>query len=81
MTFFAGTTGVLYPIAMVPARFHGFLMLNPMAILVAAFQDALYGAQMPSFTHLAPVALLAVVVLAGALAFADRMRWGLAEEI
>jgi hypothetical protein len=27
------------------------------------------------------VALLAVVVLAGALALADRMRWGLAEEI
>ena len=81
LTLWFFLTPVLYPTAMVPARFHGFLMLNPMAILVAAFQDALYGAQVPSFTHLAPVALLAVAVLAGALALADRMRWGLAEEI
>jgi hypothetical protein len=36
---------------------------------------------MPSLWHLAPVAGLAIVVLGAALAFADRMRWGLAEEI
>jgi ABC-type polysaccharide/polyol phosphate export permease len=66
---------------MVPARFQGFLMLNPMAVLVASFQDALYGAHMPSLMHLAPVAVLAIVLLAVALALADRMRWGLAEDI
>jgi ABC-type polysaccharide/polyol phosphate export permease len=52
-----------------------------MAVLVTAFQDALYGAHVPSFAHLAPVAALALVVLGVALALADRMRWGLAEEI
>jgi lipopolysaccharide transport system permease protein len=81
LTLWFFLTPVLYPTAMVPERFHPFLMLNPMAVLVAAFQDALYGAHLPSFSHLATVAVLAVVVLGAALALADRMRWGLAEEI
>jgi lipopolysaccharide transport system permease protein len=81
LTLWFFLTPVLYPTAMVPARFHAFLLLNPMAILVAAFQDALYGAHVPSLGQLAPVAALAVVVLGAALALADRMRWGLAEEI
>jgi lipopolysaccharide transport system permease protein len=81
LTLWFFLTPVLYPTAMVPARFHAFLLLNPMAILVSAFQDALYGAQVPSFMRLAPVALVALVVFAVALALADRMRWGLAEEI
>jgi lipopolysaccharide transport system permease protein len=81
LTLWFFLTPVLYPTAMVPGRFQGFLMLNPMAVLVTAFQDALYGAHVPSFAHLAPVAALALVVLGVALALADRMRWGLAEEI
>jgi len=81
LTLWFFLTPVLYPMTMVPPRFQGLLMLNPMALLVGSFQDALYGAQMPSLWHLAPAALLAVVILGAALALADRMRWGLAEEI
>jgi lipopolysaccharide transport system permease protein len=81
LTLWFFLTPVIYPTTMVPARFQGWLMLNPMAILVGAFQDALYGAQMPSLKHLVPVAVLAIVVLGAALALSDRLRWGLAEEI
>src|SRR5262245_3257226 len=81
LTLWFFLTPVLYPTSMVPERFHAFLMLNPMAVLVGSFQDALYGAQMPSLRHLVPVAVLSVVVLGVALALADRLRWGLAEDI
>jgi lipopolysaccharide transport system permease protein len=81
LTLWFFLTPVLYPTAMVPDRFQAFLMLNPMAVLVASFQDTLYGAQMPSLRHLAPVAVLAIVMLGVALTLADRMRWGLAEDI
>jgi lipopolysaccharide transport system permease protein len=81
LTLWFFLTPVLYPISMVPPRFQGLLMLNPMAVLVAAFQDALYGAHVPALVQLASVAVVSVVVLGAALALADRMRWGLAEEI
>jgi lipopolysaccharide transport system permease protein len=81
LTLWFFLTPVLYSTTMVPERFHGFLMLNPMAVLVTSFQDALYGAQMPSLWSLAPVAALALVVFGAALALVDRMRWGLAEQI
>jgi lipopolysaccharide transport system permease protein len=81
LTLWFFLTPVLYPTAMVPERYQGFLMLNPMAILVAAFQDSLYGAHVPSLAHLVPVAVLSLVILGIALALADRLRWGLAEEI
>jgi lipopolysaccharide transport system permease protein len=81
LTLWFFLTPVLYPTTMVPPRFQGFLLLNPMAILVGSFQDTLYGAHVPSLWPLALVAALAIVVLGVALALSDRMRWGLAEEI
>ena len=81
LTLWFFLTPVLYPTAMVPAPFHGLLMLNPMAVLVSSFQDALYGAHAPPFGQLAAVGALAVVVFGLALALSSRLRWGLAEEI
>jgi homopolymeric O-antigen transport system permease protein len=81
LTLWFFLTPVLYPTTMVPAQFRGLLLLNPMAVLVGSFQDALYGAQIPSLWALGLVAVLALVVLGVALAVSDRMRWGLAEEI
>jgi ABC-type polysaccharide/polyol phosphate export permease len=81
MTLWFFLTPVLYPTSMVPTAFHGFLLLNPMTILVGSFQDALYGAHLPAWRHLAVVAGLAVALFAGALALSQRLRWGLAEEV
>ena len=81
LTLWFFLTPVLYPTTLVPARFQGFLMLNPMAILVGSFQDALYRAHPPPVQHLALVAVFAVVVLGLALAVSDRLRWGLAEQV
>jgi len=81
LTLWFFLTPVLYPTTLVPSQFHGFLMLNPMAILVGSFQDALYGAQVPPLRQLAVVATIAFVIFGGALALSDRLRWGLAEEV
>jgi ABC-type polysaccharide/polyol phosphate export permease len=81
LTLWFFLTPVIYPTTMVPARFQGWLMLNPMTVIVGSFQDTLYGSQMPSLRSLALVAALAVVVLGAALALSDRVRWGLAEEV
>jgi len=81
LTLWFFLTPVLYPTTMVPTQFQGFLLLNPMAVLVASFQDALYGAHAPSLRHLAGVAVLAVAVFGLALALSDRLRWGLAEQV
>ena len=81
LTLWFFLTPVLYPTSLVPSQFHGFLMLNPMAILVGSFQDTLYGAHSPAFWQLAVVATIALVIFGGALALSDRMRWGLAEEV
>ena len=81
LTLWFFLTPVLYPTTMVPTQFQGFLLLNPMAVLVASFQDALYGAHAPSLRHLAVVAVLAIAVFGLALALSDRLRWGLAEQV
>jgi lipopolysaccharide transport system permease protein len=81
LTLWFFLTPVLYPTSMVPARFQGFLLLNPMAVLVGSFQDALYGAHAPPLGQLAVVAVCAVVILGLALALSDRLRWGLAEQV
>ena len=81
LTLWFFLTPVLYPTTMVPTRFQGFLLLNPMAVLVASFQDALYGAHAPSLRHLAVVAVFAIAVFGLALALSDRLRWGLAEQV
>src|SRR5262249_41235608 len=81
LTLWFFLTPVLYPTTMVPERFHGRLMLNPMAVLTISFQDALYGAHAPSLRHLSAVAVVAVVVFGLALTLSNRLRWGLAEEV
>ena len=81
LTLWFFLTPVLYPTTMVPERFHGLLMLNPMAVLTISFQDALYGAHAPSLRHLSAVAVVAVVVFGLALTLSNRLRWGLAEEV
>lgn len=81
LTLWFFLTPVLYPTTMVPSRFHAFLLLNPMAILVGSFQDVLYGSHMPALRQLAIIGVIAVALLGVALTLSDRMRWGLAEEV
>ncbi len=81
LTLWFFLTPVLYPTTMVPPRFQAFLLLNPMAVLVGSFQAALYGAHVPTLAPLAVVGALAIVLLGGALALSDRLRWGLAEQL
>jgi lipopolysaccharide transport system permease protein len=81
LTLWFFLTPVLYPTTMVPERFQGLLLLNPMAVLIGSFQAALYGGAVPSLGPLLLVAVLALCVLGAALAISDRLRWDLAEQI
>ena len=74
-------TPVLYPATMVPPSFRPLLELNPMALLIATYQDILFYQRSPDLLRLGVVGLLAVVLLAaGHAVFRARREW-FAEEL
>ena len=81
LTLWFFLTPVLYPASMVPASFQPLLVLNPMAVLVTAFQSVLYHGQAPAAGHLAVVATDALLVFALGLALCQRLRWELVEDV
>lgn len=57
------TTPVLYPLAAVPEQWRSAYALNPLALLVEAFRDALIGTQTVSLGQLAYSAIAGLVLL------------------
>ena len=81
LTLWFFLTPVLYPATMVPAGFRPLLELNPMAWLIATYQDILFYQRPPDLLRLGAVGLLAVVLLAaGHAVFRARREW-FAEEL
>jgi len=81
LTLWFFLTPVLYPATMVPAGFRPLLELNPMAWLIATYQDILFYQRPPDLLRLGVVGLLAVVLLAaGHAVFRARREW-FAEEL
>jgi lipopolysaccharide transport system permease protein len=81
LTLWFFVTPVLYPPAFVPEAFRPLLWLNPMARLMAAYQDAIYHARVPAVSDLAQLAAMAVVLAALAFALCDRLRWTVIEQV
>lgn len=81
LTLWFFVTPVVYPASFVPERFRPLLWLNPMAGLVAAYQDVLYHGRLPAAGDLAPVAVTATLVGALALVLSDRLRWSVVEQV
>ena len=62
-------TPILYPLAQVPERFHNWFLLNPLACLAMAVQNAILGIAVPAGTTWALVGWTAALGIGGWLFF------------
>ena len=74
-------TPIIYPYPMVPASFHSLLFVNPMAAIVALYQDALYYGRFPPLSMLLVGGGASLALLALALWVYGRWRWVVVEEV
>ena len=74
-------TPILYPLSLVPEAYRPFLLLNPLAPLMLAYQDIFYYGRFPHWGHLAILGLLAVLVFWLGYVIFDRFRDTLVEEV
>lgn len=64
LNFWFWTTPIVYPVSILPERLQSLMRFNPMATLVAAFQDILMQGRWPDWASLLPVALVALLFCA-----------------
>ena len=81
LTLWSFLTPVLYPADWVPQRLRAVLLLNPMAPITLAFQDAFYYHRWLDVPTLGTVVIFALAILAGSLWLLERWRWILVEEV
>lgn len=62
LQFWFWFTPIVYPITIVPERFHGLLILNPMATVIVAYQSILVNGRWPDWQSLLPVAALSFLL-------------------
>lgn len=62
LQFWFWFTPVVYPVSVLPAEVRGMLVWNPMAQIVAAFQDILVRQQSPDWLSLLPATVLAILL-------------------
>tara|TARA_B100000686_G_scaffold345330_1_gene429727 strand:+ start:1313 stop:2089 length:777 start_codon:yes stop_codon:yes gene_type:complete len=65
LMFWFYLTPVIYPLSMVPEKFHVFFFLNPMFHILSLYRDILYGGIMPSPGLLVSSLLIGISVLMG----------------
>jgi lipopolysaccharide transport system permease protein len=64
LQFWFWFTPVVYPVTALPAQIRTWLVLNPMAAVVQAYQGILLNGQRPAWSSLVPVAVLALLFCA-----------------
>lgn len=74
-------TPVFYPATLIPEPFRFWMLLNPLAVVVGAFQDALYFNRAPRWPALLGVLVLALALLWLAGAYFRRHRGAFAETL
>jgi lipopolysaccharide transport system permease protein len=74
-------TPVIYPVTVVPERFRGLYMLNPMAGLVEAYRSVAVRGDWPNWNDLGVAALVSVVVFAIGYSYFKRVEWQFADLI
>jgi ABC-2 type transport system permease protein len=68
-------TPIMYPMAIVPERWHWIIRFNPVRSILEVFRDPIYFGKIPPASHLTVAALLAVSLFAiGAFAFSRTSR-------
>jgi lipopolysaccharide transport system permease protein len=55
-------TPIIYPLTLVPERFHALYMLNPMAGLIDSYRRIILQARSPDITYLLTAAVISVIV-------------------
>ena len=74
-------TPIFYPVTLVPEPFRPWLVLNPLTVLIAAFQDVLFFGRCPPWASLAGLLLFACVVLSVAVPMFTRYKQTFAEAL
>lgn len=74
-------TPIIYPLEMVPAELKGYFFLNPMAIIIKAYQDIFFYGKFPEWINLGLFAVGAVVFLLICLEIFRRLQRNFAETI
>jgi lipopolysaccharide transport system permease protein len=64
---------VIYPVSMIPEKYHSLYSLNPMVGVIEGFRWALLGTATPDFSAMAVSVVVVVSVFAGGLVFFRRM--------
>lgn len=70
---------IVYPVEVVPLELRGWYLLNPMATIFAAYDEALFGGTFTLWGPLAISAALSLVLLGGAYRLFKRQEWKLAD--
>lgn len=81
LQFWFWLTPIVYPASVLPAGLRPWLVLNPMASLMTAFQDILATSQWPKWDSLWPTALLAVATCVLGLRLFRRRSGELVDEL
>ena len=74
-------TPVVYPLALVPGRFRGWLELNPLTPLVGLYRQAFLGGSAVPVAGTAELAVVAAVLLSLGFWLFRRLKWAFADEI
>ena len=68
-------TPIMYPMAIVPERWHWIIRFNPVRSILEVFRDPIYYGKIPPASHLSVAVLLAIALFAiGAFAFSRTSR-------
>lgn len=74
-------TPIIYPITLIPEKYRFFARLNPLALLMSAYQDILYHNRFPQWQSIGILLGAAVLVFAVSTRVFDSFRDTFAEEI
>lgn len=74
-------TPIVYPMSLVPEKFVGFMSLNPLAVIVSLYREALLGGAMPPPASLTPLVVTTVAFLTVGIAVFRRLKPVFADEI
>jgi lipopolysaccharide transport system permease protein len=67
-------TPVFYPVSLIPEPFRAWIFLNPLAVLISAYQDVLYFGRLPAWPPLLGLLVLAAAMLSVAVAMFTRSK-------
>ena len=81
LTLWFFVTPILYPLDLVPERFRFLIQLNPLTLLMAAFQDIFFYGRPPDWPGLALLGLIGLIIAVLGMIVFDRYKESFAEMV